>query len=612
MSDLLLSIQNARVSFGNTALFEDLSFNIHRGYRISLVGRNGTGKTTLMNLITGARELDDGKRWIANGITIGHMRQEVTPMPGQTVFSYVFEQIPEEEQHLSEYKVELVLQPLQLDPQADMAMLSGGQLRRAALARALVEDPDILLLDEPTNHLDLEVIEWLEGYLAAYAGALVVISHDRTFLANISDHIFWLDRGTLKVCNKGFGHFDDWSETILEQEARELRNRKNTLAGEIEWMSRGVKARRKRNLRRIEMIKEAREKLENDQKAYNRMLAKIKVGDMKEGEESSKVVADFIKVHKSFGEEDKIKIILEDFSLRIIRGERIGILGRNGSGKTTMLRMLVNELKPDRGTVKVAKNLEISYFDQKRKDLVPEFTLWKTLVPSGGDYIDVMGKSRHVCGYLKDFLFDPQMALQPVSTLSGGQKNRLMLAKILANPGSLLILDEPTNDLDMDTLDMVEEILAHYKGTLLVVSHDRDFLDQTVTKILAFEGNGKIEMLAGGYSDYLDYKKSQVLNQKNTQLGVAIKKETQASHVQSKDSRVKISYKIKYEHEQLPQRIEALKLEISALQRLLSQDGLYQEDRISFENSSRRLPQAEKDLDEAELRLLELDEMLAS
>ncbi|MGH1398026.1 MAG: ABC-F family ATP-binding cassette domain-containing protein, partial [Alphaproteobacteria bacterium] len=503
---LLLSVKDAMVRYSENPVFEGLAFNIHAGSRIALVGKNGAGKSTLMNIITGVQDLDEGERWEEVGTSVGYLRQDITPQEGQTVFDYIFEEIKDEDRELYEYKVDIVADALGIDKYAQMTVLSGGQLRRAGLARALVEEPDILLLDEPTNHLDLEIIEWLEGYLKGYRGTLVCISHDRTFLANITDKVFWLDRGSLKVSPRGFKYFEEWSTELLEQEERELKNRKQSVGIEVAWASRGVKARVKRNVRRLEQVRQMRDKLKADESAYRKATQKIELKPIDNIDASSKIVAEFYNVHKSFEAEHKTVPILSGFSLRIKRGDRIGILGKNGSGKTTFLKMLLKEMEPDQGRVKTRKELEFSYFDQKRSDLDPTDSLKKVLSPGGGDYINVMGKERHVCGYLKSFMFDPSRAQDKVSQLSGGQKNRLMLAKILANPKSCLILDEPTNDLDMDTLDMLEEILSNYNGTLIVVSHDRDFLDQTVTKILAFEGDAKVETVIGGYSDYLEFK----------------------------------------------------------------------------------------------------------
>lgn len=605
---LLLSVQDALIGFGGKPLFEGLSFNICEGDKICLVGKNGAGKTTLMNVITGERELDDGTRWLLQGTVVGYLQQDIVPVPGQTVYDFIFQGLSEENQEAQNlYKIEMVVTPLQLNIHDRMDTLSGGQMRRAALARALVEDPDILLLDEPTNHLDLDVIEWLEGYLAGFRGAVVCISHDKAFLANTSDRVFWLDRGKLRVCPRGFGYFDEWSEMLLEQEERELHNRGKILEREVEWASRGVQGRRKRNVRRLALMKDEREKLKRDKNALNRLLAKVAFGET-EASETSKVVAEFIKVDKKFIEEGQEKTILEGFNLRIRRGDRIGVLGRNGSGKTTFLKMLIGEMKPDAGKVKLAKEMEFSYFDQKRRDLDPESSLWETLCPGGGEHVHVMGRPRHVIGYLKDFLFDPTIATNPVKTLSGGQKNRLMLARILADPKGLLILDEPTNDLDMDTLDMLEEVLMNYQGTLIVVSHDRDFLDQTVSQIIAFEGNGVVNGYIGGYSDYLAARKQQedVPAPKKEIVKDLPVQEKQAEPVKAK---AKLSYKLQFEFDKLPDKISALETEIDALVKALQDGGYYGRDPDGFQESSKRLVRAKSELETAELRWLELDEM---
>ncbi|PIR34038.1 MAG: ABC transporter family protein [Alphaproteobacteria bacterium CG11_big_fil_rev_8_21_14_0_20_44_7] len=608
---LVLSIREATVTFGGKPLFTDLSFNLHEGDRICLVGRNGAGKTTLMRVITGVHELDLGERWVPpSGISIGYLQQEVIPQEGQTVFDYIYQGLDDERRNDDYlYMVDMVMEPLELHPQDLMTKLSGGQLRRAALARALVEDPDILLLDEPTNHLDLGGIEWLEEYLRGYRGTLMCISHDKAFLANITNKIFWLDRGQIRTCPKGFAHFDEWSTMLIEQEERELAKRSKIVEQEVEWASRGVKARVKRNVRRIEQIKLAREKLKADKSSYRKSIRKVTLPVLTPSE-SSRVLAEFYNASKSYinetpeGEKREIKI-LEKFNFRVMRGDRIGILGKNGSGKTSFLRMLVGEDKADSGNVKLGKNMEISYFDQKRSELDPSKTLWETLCPSGGDYVNVAGKQRHVCGYLKDFLFDPKNARDKVSTLSGGQRNRLLLAKILANPGNFLILDEPTNDLDMDTLEMLEEILSHYKGTLFIVSHDRDFLDQTVTQILAFEGNADVERYIGGYSDYL-----QAVAEAKPKLEMT--QEVKPAEVIEKapeKKQQKLTYKLQFELDNLPERIAALEKEVEEIWGLLSDPKLYSENPELFDKASKRSAQVKAELEAAELRWLELTEM---
>lgn len=600
---VLLSVQEALVSFGGAPLFENLTFHILEGDRTCLVGKNGAGKTTLMNIIRGLKDLDQGERWMLAGTTIGYLQQDIPMKAGQTVKDFILEDLSAENQHDAfTYRMEMVAEPLQISLDAQMDQLSGGQMRRAALARALVEEPDILLLDEPTNHLDLDVILWLEQYLRNYSGAFLCISHDRKFLANVSDKVFWLDRGNMRVCPTGYAQFDEWSGTMLEQEERELKNRSKMVDMEVEWASRGVRGRLKRNVRRLALMKESRDKLRADQSAFQKMMAKVEVTGT-DVTSTSKIVAEFIKVHKSF---EDIKI-LDGFSMRLMRGDRIGILGKNGSGKSTFLKLLIGELEADLGKVKRNKEVEFSYFDQKRSDLKLDESLWSNLVPSGGDYISVMGKSRHVCGYLKDFLFDPSVARHMVSTLSGGQKNRLLLAKVLADPKSFLILDEPTNDLDMDTLDVLEEILSAYQGTLIIVSHDRDFLDQTVSKILAFEGDGVIEGYIGGYSDYLDEKKQKeavAQGKDKTQIDVPVASAVAAAPVK------KLSYKLQFELDNLPAKIAGLEAEISDLVIVLQDADLYQRDTGLFFKASERLEAAKSELEHAEMRWLELEEMV--
>lgn len=615
---LLLSVQDASIAFNGKPIFEDLTFHIKEGERISLVGRNGAGKSTLMNIITGKLDIDGGERWQLNGTKIGYLEQDVVPVKGQTVYDYVFNGLePDADEAdmdeetfraICDYKVDMVLVPLEVDPKADMSVLSGGQLRRAALARALVHEPDILLLDEPTNHLDLDIIEWLEGFLMGWRGALLVVSHDKTFLSNVSNRIFWLDRGRIRVCPKGFAHFEQWSQDLLDQEERELRNRAKIVEREVEWATRGVKARVKRNMGRVERMKEMRDKLKRDQSSYRKATRKIELPQVS-AEVSSKVIAEFKQACKSY--DDGNKVILDHFNFRVIRGDRIGILGRNGSGKTTFLKLLLGREDPDKGTVKLTKNLDVSYFDQKRADLDLNETLARNLVPDGGDYIEVMGKERHVRGYLKQFMFDPGRADDKVATLSGGQKNRLMLAKILANPGHILVLDEPTNDLDMETMEMLEEIIEAYDGTLFIVSHDRDFLDQTVSQILAFEGNGEIEHVIGGYSDYLEFKNKnakpvEAKSSRGKQEIVDTPKATQD------DKPKKLSFKDKHALENLPTEIAKIDTQIEELSAMLADPDFYTKDVQGFNKAAEKLDRKKREKDDAEMRLLEVMELAES
>ena len=601
-SQLILSIKEAMVRFKDKPIFEDLNFNLHQKSRIALVGKNGSGKTTLMKMIAGEIELEEGERWLENKIEIGYLNQEFINLSNKNIFQELISTINDDEE--KKFKIDIITEALNINLKSKLIDLSGGQLRKVGLAKALINEPDILLLDEPTNHLDLEVIEWLENYLNKYNGTIICVSHDRTFLSNVTNKVFWIDRGNLKISPKGFKFFDEWSQSLLEQEEKELRNRKQSLSVDIEWASKGVKARVKRNVRRLEQIKLMQKKLEEDESSYRRAISKIKVNSNIKFKDHAKSISEFFNVSKSFKTNSEEIKILENFNFKINKGDRIGILGGNGSGKTTFLKLLLKEEIPDKGTIKNFKNIEFSYFDQKRSDLFLKETIKKNMCPSGGDYINVMGKDRHVYGYLKEFQFDPKILNDYVSTLSGGQKNRLMLAKILANPKSCLILDEPTNDLDMDTLDLLEEILINYKGTLIIVSHDRDFLDQTVTRILAFQGDGKVIDCIGGYSDYLKLKKNSFKNKNLIKHDLNKVKKDNQSKISNNN---KLTYKLEHELSIIPSEIEKLETIISQMNNILSDADLYTKNIDKFLESSKTLEMSKKKLDELETRWLELD-----
>ena len=601
-SQLILSIKEAMVRFKDKPIFEDLNFNLHQKSRIALVGKNGSGKTTLMKMIAGEIELEEGERWLENKIEIGYLNQEFINLSNKNILQELISTINDDEE--KKFKIDIITEALNINLKSKLIDLSGGQLRKVGLAKALINEPDILLLDEPTNHLDLEVIEWLENYLNKYNGTIICVSHDRTFLSNVTNKIFWIDRGNLKISPKGFKFFDEWSQSLLEQEEKELRNRKQSLSVDIEWASKGVKARVKRNVRRLEQIKLMQKKLEEDESSYRRAISKIKVNSNIKFKDHAKSISEFFNVSKSFKTNSEEIKILENFNFKINKGDRIGILGGNGSGKTTFLKLLLKEETPDKGTIKNFKNIEFSYFDQKRSDLFLKETIKKNMCPSGGDYINVMGKDRHVYGYLKEFQFDPKILNDYVSTLSGGQKNRLMLAKILANPKSCLILDEPTNDLDMDTLDLLEEILINYKGTLMIVSHDRDFLDQTVTRILAFQGDGKVIDCIGGYSDYLKLKKNSFKNKNLIKYDLNKVKKDNLSKISNNN---KLTYKLEHELSIIPSEIEKLETIISQMNNILSDADLYTKNIDKFLESSKTLEMSKKKLDELETRWLELD-----
>ena len=601
-SQLILSIKEAMVRFKDKPIFEDLNFNLHQKSRIALVGKNGSGKTTLMKMIAGEIELEEGERWLENKIEIGYLNQEFINHSDKNILQELISTINDDEE--KKFKIDIITEALNINLKSKLIDLSGGQLRKVGLAKALINEPDILLLDEPTNHLDLEVIEWLENYLNKYNGTIICVSHDRTFLSNVTNKVFWIDRGNLKISPKGFKFFDKWSQSLLEQEEKELRNRKQSLSVDIEWASKGVKARVKRNVRRLEQIKLMQKKLEEDETSYRRAISKIKVNSNIKFKDHAKSISEFFNVSKSFMTNSEEIKILENFNFKINKGDRIGILGGNGSGKTTFLKLLLKEEIPDKGTIKNFKNIEFSYFDQKRSDLFLKETIKKNMCPSGGDYINVMGKDRHVYGYLKEFQFDPKILNDYVSTLSGGQKNRLMLAKILANPKSCLILDEPTNDLDMDTLDLLEEILINYKGTLIIVSHDRDFLDQTVTRILAFQGDGKVVDFIGGYTDYLKLKKNSFKNKNLIKHDLNKVKKDNQSKISNNN---KLTYKLEHELSIIPSEIKKLETIISQMNNILSDADLYTKNIDKFLESSKTLEMSKKKLDELETRWLELD-----
>lgn len=617
---LILSLEEITLTFGGKPLFEGLDMHICEKDRICLVGKNGVGKTTLMRLMVEDLELDAGKRFVLPGTRIGYLAQNITFSPKQTVRDFVLSGLPKSQQtEHSTYLADIVISPLGLDGTSLMKSLSGGQLRRAALARALVEDPDILLLDEPTNHLDLQAIEWLEDYLKSFTGAVVCISHDRQFLANISHKVLWMDRGIIKTCPYGYGQFEEWQEEQIAQEARELQNLKQKVEAEHDWTQGGVTGRRKRNMRRLRELGRLREKLQKDKAAYKQRSQKIEL-DALDTPIASKIVAEFKHVSKHFikGDGEKIRI-LQDFNHTILKGDRLGILGKNGSGKSSFIKLLTKEISPDSGHIARSKSLDISYFDQNRSDLDPSKTLWDTLCPNGGQEVFIgMGENRksiHVCGYLKKFLFDPKIARDKVGTLSGGQQNRLLLAKILASPGNLLILDEPTNDLDMDTLDMLQEMLADYPGTLIIVSHDRDFLDRTVTEILAFEGDAKVGNIFGGYSDYIRHKQAAQKQSKTkaepTKPTAPATSQPQGNVTNGNTSSLTIkplTYGEKLELKKLPGEMEKMQKSLHNLQEKLDDAGLYTRDPEGFNKLIADFDTTKTELEKAENRWLELEE----
>lgn len=602
MSAPLLTIREGEVRFGHDVLFHDIAFSIHPGDRFCLVGRNGCGKSTLFRTIIGERELDAGERFVQQGVSIGYLPQEVAADEDIAVWDYVLGGLPAEERgDENRYRAEVVLEPLDVSPDARMDQLSGGQKRRASLARALIAEPDILLLDEPTNHLDIGAIDWLEGFLKQFKGGVLVVSHDRTFLKNISNRILWLDRGHLRAYDKGYTLFEEWSEMIMEQEAARLQKLGRKLGEEEHWRERGVTARRKRNVRRMRELHALREQIKRDRSRYTNAQGMVQLPPLKSSE-ASKLVVELDGIRKAYGEH----VIIKSFTTRILRGEKIGIIGRNGSGKSTLVKIIVGELEPDAGTVERGAKLRFAYFDQNRDLLNPSKTLWETLCPTGGDTVFVHGeRPRHVVAYLKDFLFDSAQAKSPVSSLSGGEANRLMLAIILAQPSDVLVLDEPTNDLDVDTLDMLQDMLADYPGTVLVVSHDRDFLERTVSRTIACEGYGIVQEYVGGWEDYISQRKTPEEPRPIKPTAKAKKAEPEAAKPAAK-AKTKLSFNEKHALETLPGEIQSLETRIVGLEKELADPALFTRNPQRFTDATRELETAQEQLEKAEERWLEV------
>ena len=594
-SDLIFSLRDVDIRFGKKEIFKNLNLNIHRNDLIALVGKNGVGKTTLMKIIMGNQDLDNGELWSYPNLKISYFTQNFEIDFSKTIEEEMMKVILKDDE---KYKIDIYCNNLNLNKKDKTYNLSGGQKRRIALAKSLIPESDILLLDEPTNHLDLECIQWLENHLKELNKVILCVSHDRTFLSNFTNKVFWLDRGDLKISPKGFKNFDSWSSELLNQEARELRNRKQFVNLEVEWAQRGVKARVKRNVKRLERAKHLKAQLEKDESSYRLAIKSMKPIVFKPSTDNSRFVAEFFKASVKYP--NTSNKILKNISLKITKNDRIGLLGKNGTGKSTFLKTLIGELEASSGTIKIKKNLEFSYFDQLRNDLNSNKSLKEILVPNGGDYLLVQGKERHVCSYLKDFQFDPKRVNDTILSLSGGQQNRLLLSKVLSNPKTGLILDEPTNDLDLETMDLLTEMISNYKGTLLIVSHDRDFLDQTVNKIMYFEGDGNVSMFLGGYSDFLNHESNQKEANEQKKNKPNLKKEKSSD---------KLSFKFKYELENLPKEAKKIEEEILLIKNELKDNNLYISNPDRFEEITKNLIVLEQELEKKETRWLELLEM---
>ena len=588
MAAATLSYEDLGLIQGEGWLFRHLDVHIRPRDRLALIGRNGAGKTTLLKCLAGLIDTDEGRRTIVPGSRVVLLEQDPDMGDHATLFDWVLDGADAPETH----EAAAIADQIGLDLSRSVETASGGERRRAAIVRAIAQEPDVLMLDEPTNHLDLAGIEWLEEWLNRFTGAFIVISHDRTFLTRLTKSCLWLDRGHLRRAEIGFGGFEAWMEKAYEEEARAAEKLDAKLAIELRWLERGVTARRRRNQGRLAKLQDMRAQRAAMIGASG--TAKLAVA---KDEVRSKAVIDADRVSKAYGD----RAIIRDFTLRIQRGDRIGIVGANGAGKTTLLKLLTGELQPDEGKVERARTLSGIVIDQQRRLMEPTKRV-RDVLAEGGDWIDVRGTKKHIKGYLKEFLFSPELTEAPVGSLSGGERSRLLLAREFAREANLLVLDEPTNDLDLETLDLLQEVIADYEGTVLIVSHDRDFLDRTVTVTLGLDGSGKVDIVAGGYEDWAKRRRTQAPAQaKSKAAAVAEKRKTVPA--------VKLSYKDQRDLDRLPAEIERLEAEIAAVEDVLHDPDLYRRDPARFAELTERSAKLRTDKSAAEERWLEVAEM---
>ncbi|MFD9899064.1 ABC-F family ATP-binding cassette domain-containing protein [Mesorhizobium sp. NPDC059025] len=596
MAPPLLNLTGIKLTFGGTPLLDGAELVASPGDKIALVGRNGSGKSTLLKIAAGMIEPQDGEVFRQPTATVRYLPQ-VPDMDGfASVRAYVEAGLGPAD---DPYRATYLMEHLGLTGEERPADLSGGEARRAALARVMAPEPDILLLDEPTNHLDLAVIEWLEEELARTSSALIVISHDRRFLQRISRATVWLDRGQTRRLEKGFGHFEEWRDQVLEEEERDQHKLGRQIVREEHWLRYGVTARRKRNMRRLGELQSMRQRFRSHRGAEG--TATLVASD---AAESGKLVIEAKNIEKSFGD----LTVVKDFSTRIQRGDRVGLVGANGAGKTTLLKMLTGETKPDAGTVRLGVNLEIAALDQKREAADPDETLSHYLTDGRGENLVINGEQRHVVSYMKDFLFKPEQARTPVRELSGGERARLLLARVLARPANLLVLDEPTNDLDMETLELLQELVAGFAGTVILVSHDRDFLDRTVTSVIAPDGGGRWVEYAGGYSDMLAQRGGTKLEDRKARNGQSAEPRAEKPRAEvPKETARKLSFKQKFALENLPKKIEAVTASIARLENNIADPAFYERDAVGFQKTIAALDKERATLAALEEEWLELE-----
>ncbi len=594
MAPPLLTLQDVALTFGGTPLITSADLSVSPGERACLVGRNGSGKSTLLKIAAGLVEADRGARFLQPGATVRYLAQEPDFGAHATTLSFVEAGLGPGD---DPYRARYLLEQLGLTGDESTATLSGGEARRAALAQVLAPEPDILLLDEPTNHLDLPVIEWLEGELKSLRSAMVLISHDRRFLESLSQATIWLDRGLTRRMDRGFAHFEAWRDEVLEQEEQERHKLDRKLVAEADWLRYGVTARRKRNVRRLANLHALRDERRNQKRAVGTVQMTVA-----EADQSGTQVIEAEGIAKSFGE----RAIVRGLSLRLLRGDRLGIVGPNGSGKTTLINLLTGVLGPDEGRVRLGANLQMVTLDQRRESLDPTSTVAETLTGGRGDTVIIGGQAKHVVGYMKDFLFSPEQARTPVGVLSGGERNRLMLARALAQPSNLLVLDEPTNDLDLETLDLLQEMITDYAGTVLLVSHDRDFIDRTMGSVLVSEGDGRWVEYAGGYSDMVAQRGVGV-QARSVEKAARGKEERKAPALAAPAAKRRFSFHEQHDLKTLPARMAELEAKIAKVQAILEDPGLYARDAARFQKASAALAELQAELAKAEDRWLELE-----
>jgi ATP-binding cassette subfamily F protein uup len=590
----LIQLKDVALTFGGTPLLTGVELAVSEGDRVCLVGRNGSGKSTLFKIAAGQIEPDRGTRFVQPGATVRYLSQEPDFTGYDTALAYVEAGLtPGDDPYQAHYLIE----QLGLTGEENPSHLSGGEARRVALARVLAPSPDILLLDEPTNHLDLPTIEWLEKELSGRRSALVLISHDRRFLSNISRSTVWLDRGGVRRIERGFASFEAWRDEVLAEEERDQHKVDRKIAREEDWLRHGVSGRRKRNIRRLESLFSLRA----ERRGYRGVAGAASI-TASEADKTGVLVIEAKNVNKSYDG----RTIVRDFSARIQRGDRVGIVGPNGTGKTTLISLLTGALAPDSGMVRLGVTVSVAALDQSRDSLDPEATAAETLTGGGSDHVSVGGQPRHVASYLKDFLFSPEQARTPVAALSGGERGRLMLARALAKPSNLLVLDEPTNDLDLETLDVLQDMLGDYEGTVLLISHDRDFLDRLVTSVIVPEGDGTWVEYAGGYTDMLA-QRGEDIARKTGALAEKREPKTNEPKVKEQKAKQRLSFNEKHALETLPKTIATLQDKIRTLSAQLERPDLYAKDRAKFEEISNAIANAHSQLSTAEEKWLELE-----